>query len=580
IEPAALPTDGDRAERAAPDERVERATTSHAPMIAGADGGVRAVCTKVCTFDPFRQQPRTTPMTNDSTTIAERIRVHLAARCPLLYLVSWEEDRVLDRVEQVAEPLFDEIYEWSITEGLRERGGKPLDGAHEGPYGCLEYIGANAKRALFVLRDFHPYLSEAKVIRKMRDVVHDLQAASSSIVIVSPKEEIPLELEKDLTIVDFPLPTLDDMRALFTHIEEGIRANPSLEIELTAEERERLLQAAVGLTENEAKNVFAKAIAADRRLTASDIDYILDEKRQIVRKSGILEYFPTPATFATVGGMDRLKDWLRVRADALSSRARDFRLPPPRGLLLTGVPGCGKSLMAKAVAREWRQPLLRLDVGKIFEGLVGSSEANVRRTIQFAEAVAPCVLWIDEIEKGFAGVRSTGDSGTSARVFSTFLTWLQEKTSPVFVVATANDVSALPPEMLRRGRFDELFFIDLPFEAERREILRIHIEKRGRDPDALGLDLPALTQPSEGFSGAELEQAVVAALYKAFAAGRELATDFLAEALEEMIPLSETMREPLAAMRSWARHRARYASSLRRDEEGKPVQVERWANIG
>ncbi|MFW6202159.1 MAG: AAA family ATPase, partial [Gemmatimonadota bacterium] len=508
------------------------------------------------------------------------IRVHLAARCPLLYLVSWEEDRVLDRVEEVAEPLFDELYVWSITEGLRKPGGKPLDPAHEGPYGCLEYIAANAERALFVLRDFHPYLSEAKVIRKLRDVVHDLQAASSSIVIVSPKEEIPLELEKDLTVVDFPLPTLDDMRTLFAHIEEGIRANPSLEIELTAEERERLLQAAVGLTENEAKNVFAKAIAADRRLTASDIDYILDEKRQIIRKSGILEYFPTPETFATVGGMDRLKQWLRVRSDALSRRARDFRLPPPRGLLLTGVPGCGKSLMAKAVAREWRQPLLRLDVGKIFEGLVGSSEANVRRTIRFAEAVAPCVLWIDEIEKGFAGVRSAGDSGTSARVFSTFLTWMQEKSSPVFVVATANDVSALPPEMLRRGRFDELFFIDLPFEAERLEILRIHVEKRGRDPNALRLDLPALTEPSEGFSGAELEQAVVAALYKAFAAGRELATEFLVEALEEMIPLSETMREPLAAMRSWARHRARYASSLRRDEEGKPVQVERWANIG
>lgn len=410
--------------------------------------------------------------------------------------------------------------------------------------------------------------------------MYNLQSTSSSIIFLAPKLNLPAELEKDMAIIDYPLPSIDNLQYLFETIEEGVKENPSLEIRLNEEEKDRLLQAAVGLTENEAKNVFAKAFAAHKRLSIADIDLILSEKEQIVRKSGILEYFPTPETFASLGGMDVLKSWLRLRAGVLTKRARAFRLPPPKGLLLIGVPGCGKSLAAKAVASEWNQPLLKLDVGKLFAGIVGSSEENIRRTIYFAEAVSPCVLWIDEIEKGFAGFRAAGDSGTASRVFSTFLTWMQEKSSPVFVIATANDIRALPPELLRKGRFDDLFFVDLPFTTEREAIFNIHLLKRQRDPQALGIDVSLLAQETEGFSGTELEQAVIDALYHAFAQNTDLNTELLRTAIKETIPLSETMKEPIHAMREWAHSRARYASSMWRDSSGQAQPVGRWRSIG
>jgi len=287
---------------------------------------------------------------------------------------------------------------------------------------------------------------------------------------------------------------------------------------------------------------------------------VLDEKRQVIRKSGLLEYYPTEERLQNVGGLDALKTWLARRGAAFSEAARKFGLPEPKGLLLLGVQGCGKSLTAKAIAAQWGLPLLRLDMGRIFSGLVGSSEENLRRAIQVAESVAPVVLWIDEIEKGLAGMQSSGvsDGGVTARVMGTLLTWLQEKTAPVFVVATANRIEQLPPELLRKGRFDEIFFIDLPALPERREILEIHVRKRGRDPAAYDLDL--LARRAEGFSGAELEQAVISGLYDAFAEGKELGQDHLERAVSDSLPLSTTMREDIERLRDWARTRTRAAS--------------------
>lgn len=508
------------------------------------------------------------------------IQVHLAARCPLLYLVSHEEERVLRQLAPIGAALFDKVYLWSISAGLSELRGQPLDEKYRGPYEALQFIGANTKRCLFILLDFHPYVQEAKVTRKMRDLIRSLQSAASSVVMLAPKFVLPQELEKDVAVIDYPLPDKDSMKALLGTIEEGLKQNPRFQVRLTDDERELLLEAVLGLTENEAKNVFAKALVSNAALSISALDIIIAEKEQIVRKSGILEYGAAPGNFSSLGGMDELKAWLTMRAASFSKRARDFGLPAPKGLLLIGVPGCGKSLAAKTIAAEWKQPLLRLDVGKLFGGIVGSSEENVRRVIQFAEAVAPAVLWIDEIEKGFAGVKGWGDSGTSARVFSTFLTWLQEKTAPVFVMATANDISALPPELLRKGRFDEIFFVDLPFEEERAEILRIHLAKRGRDAAALGIDLASLAHDSEGFSGAELEQAVVAALYKAFARDTEPTTEIVSSCFKETYPLAETMKEPIQTMRNWARDRARYATRQWRDQEGRIQAVNRWSTIG
>ena len=289
---------------------------------------------------------------------------------------------------------------------------------------------------------------------------------------------------------------------------------------------------------------------------------ILDEKRQVIRKSGLLEYYPVQEGLRQIGGLDYLKYWLGRRAPAFSEAARRFGLPEPKGLLLLGVQGCGKSLTAKAVAAQWHLPLLRLDVGRIFSGLVGSSEENLRKAIRVAESVAPAVLWIDEIEKGLSGIASSGmtDSGVTARVFGTLLTWLQEKTAPVFVIATANRIEALPPELLRKGRFDEIFFVDLPTPEERQEIFDIHLRRRGRDPARF--DLSELTRLSPGFSGAEIEQAVVEGLYHAFADGKELEQAHLVGAISETMPLATTMKEEIARLREWARTRTRPASPV------------------
>lgn len=512
--------------------------------------------------------------------IDEAIKIHLSSRCPFVYLVSWEEERILTRLTPALNTLFSRIYTWTVTEGLAPLNGKPLDEKYKGPYETLNFIASNNEKALFLLLDFHPYISEAKITRKMRDLIHNLQSTSSCVMILSPKLTLPKELEKDIAVLDYPLPGLEDVKSLFRTIEAGVKNNPRLSIKLNEEEKEKMLQAALGLTENEAKNVFAKALVTDSTLDIKDISLILEEKQQLIRKSGILEYYPAADTFSAVGGMDELKTWLKARAGAFTKKARDFKLPLPKGLLLLGVPGCGKSLTAKAVATEWRQPLLKLDVGRLFGGLVGSSEENIRRTIHLAEAVAPAVLWIDEIEKGFSGVKSAGDSGTTARVFSTFLTWMQEKTSPIFVIATANDISSLPPELLRKGRFDEIFFVDLPFAYERESIFDIHIKKKGRDAGALGIDLKSLAKESEGFSGAEIEQVVTDALFKAFAAGGDLNSELIARSLKETYPLAETMKETIMQMRTWAQFRARYASSHWRSQDGEIKKIERWAGLG
>jgi len=350
-----------------------------------------------------------------------------------------------------------------------------------------------------------------------------------------------------------------------------VRKNNRAQVNLTKEDAEQIIKAAQGLTLAEAENAFAKAIAADGKLDKDDIGLVLDEKRQVIRKSGLLEYYPTEERLANVGGLENLKAWLTRRTAAFGEAARKFGLPEPKGMLLLGVQGCGKSLTAKAIAATWRLPLLRLDMGRIFSGLVGSSEENLRRAIRVAEGVAPAVLWIDEIEKALSGVASSGqsDGGVTARVFGTLLTWLQEKTAPVFVVATANRIDLLPPELLRKGRFDEIFFIDLPAAPERREIFGIHVARRGRKPEAY--DLGRLAELSEGFSGAEIEQAVVAGLYLAFGEQQELSQQHLEQSLRESVPLAATMREEIGKLRDWSRTRTRPASTQAPEEVPKAI---------
>jgi len=373
--------------------------------------------------------------------------------------------------------------------------------------------------------------------------------------------QIPEDLEKDITVVDFDLPGPPEFDALLSRIENDMAGNEKVQVNLDPVSREKLIKASLGLTLTEAENVFAKTLVTTRRLDGDQVDHVFAEKRQIIRKSGLLEYCDTEQNLGSVGGMDALKAWLRKRSVALSDRAREFGLPPPRGILLLGVQGCGKSLTAKAIGHLWRVPLLRFDVGRVFGSYLGSSEENVRRAIKVAESVAPAVLWIDEIDKAFAGHSgsASSDAGTSARVFGTFVTWLSEKQRPVFVVATANDISVLPPELLRKGRFDEIFFVDLPTQTERREIFKIHIANRHRDPSSFDLD--QMAQHSEGFSGAEIEETVVSALFDVFAESADLTTQAIVNSIRQTVPLSRTMEEEISRLRQWASGRARNAAA-------------------
>jgi len=439
----------------------------------------------------------------------EEIEVLIKARYPLLYIVSWEESRVLDELDQIAGRLGKRVYEWSVTHGIT-RYRSAVDRKPEGRKGTKDPILALKEvlefnePSIFAFKDFHAYMKETQIVRGLRDVVQALRNSYSTVAVVSPVVEIPPELEKEVTLIDFPLPAREDLLALLQQIKSELAANPSYQMDVSPGAEEKLIEAAVGLTLHEAENVFAKTLVMTQRLTENEAPLIYSEKKQIIRKSGLLEYVDGVETIEGVGGLQRLKAWLAKRRLAFSREARQFGLPVPKGVLFLGVQGCGKSLCAKAVSTLWRLPLLRLDMGRVFSSYVGTSEENVRRAIRIGESVAPAVLWIDEIDKGLSGAQSSSfsDSGTMARVFGTILTWLQEKQAPVFVIATANNVEILPPELLRKGRFDEIFFVDLPNEAERTEIFAIHLAKRKRPPKAFDLD--QLSRASQGFSGAEI----------------------------------------------------------------------------
>ncbi len=495
------------------------------------------------------------------------IETLIRARYPILYLVTSEEARVRQLLAGIARRRQKKVWEWSCTTGLVPAGTslaarKPKESATLDPLAALDQVGALVEPALFVFQDLHPYLTrnQPSIIRKLKEIARELKNSTKTIVLISPVLEIPVELEKEITVLNFPLPDLAELSALLDGILAEVAETGRVRINLDGPGRQRLLQAAQGLTLGEAENVFARIMVQDGSLSGDDVHEVFAEKQQIIRKSGLLEYVATAENFAHVGGLAVLKEWLQKRSVAFSAEARDFGLPAPKGILMLGVQGCGKSLSAKAVANLWQLPLLRFDMGRMFGSFVGSSEENVRRAIAVAESVAPVILWIDEIDKAFAGSQSSGatDGGTTARVFGTLVTWLSEKTAPVFVVATANDISQLPPELLRKGRFDEIFFVDLPSEAERAEIFRIHLARSGRADEAF--DAPALAAASVDFSGAEIAEAINSALYDAFYAREELTTAHVLAAVRQTTPLARTMSEQITRLRTWATGRARNAS--------------------
>lgn len=489
------------------------------------------------------------------------IEMLIRAKYPILYVVSWEERRVEDAVTSTCQALGRSLHTWSVTQGLRppvaRTSGPNKPTTLPGELEVLAQLHEAPEYTVFLLRDFHPYLKDARVIRLLRDLAGRLRGRAQTLILSGPILQLPTELEKDVTVLDFPLPGPEEIEKKLEEVLGAVKGNAAIDANPPADLRELIVKSGQGLTLDEIESAFARSLVEKKAL---DVGLILEEKKQIVRKSGLLEYYPAQSKMTDVGGYDLLKEWLAKRTTSFTDRAREFGLPAPKGVLLLGVQGCGKSLVAKAISAEWSLPMLKMDVGRIFGSLVGQSEENIRRAIKVAESVAPCILWADELEKGFSGLGGSGvsDGGTTARVFSTFLTWMQEKTKPVFLVATANDVTALPPELLRKGRFDEIFFIDLPDQAEREEIFRIHLAKRKRDPSKFRVK--ALAQAADGFSGAEIEQVVIAGLFSAFDAGREVEQKDLVAEAKAQVPLSVMMAEEIDELRNWAGLRARPAS--------------------
>ena len=498
------------------------------------------------------------------------------ARFSFVYIPTWEEIRIVDLITKIANNVKTiktkrDVFIWSSTEGLKKNlkdGQESVNNGNE-PIDALNFIDNYNNPAILILKDIHPLLglnnrnADYNLIRKIRDVAGSLKNAevSKNVVIIAPSLVLPLELQKDITVVDFDLPTLDEIKSLLNEMIE-MNESSGIVIDLKEDEKEVLCKAAQGLTLQEAENAFARAMVSKGQLTIKELDVILDEKCQVIKKTGILEFIKSDFNMNDVGGLENLKKWLIKRNNSWLGKAqKDYNLPAPKGVLITGVPGCGKSLTAKAMSALWQLPLLRLDVGKIFSGLVGSSEENMRKAIQTAEAVAPSILWIDEIEKGFGGNGGERDGGTATRVFGTFLTWMSEKTKPVFVIATANNINALPSEMLRKGRFDEIFFVDLPTKSERKVIFKLHLEKRlkgsiSKDFAVTDTLLNKLAEITEGFVGAEIEQVVISALFEAFSENRTLNEEDLYKVIKNTVPLSTTQSEQILAIREWANERA------------------------
>ncbi len=509
------------------------------------------------------------------------LEVLIRAKYPLIYILSWEERRIESMLARIADRIKNpqrRLYAWTVTSGVMTAdtvSPADVDPGARSALQVLDHIKDSREAALYLLKDFHPFLgspqtaAHPEVIRKLRDLVQPLKESRKTVLFLSPVLRLPPELEKEITLVDFSFPAPEELASALDRVIRSARSRYGLSLKLSEEDKEQILQSARGLTVSEAENVFSKSVVIASRFDLDKTkplirpEIVVSEKKQLIRKSNILEYYEAVEEMDYVGGMAELKAWLDKRRLAFTERARKFGLPEPRGLLLLGVQGGGKSLVAKAVSTMWQLPLLRLDMGRVFRELVGASEESMRMALRMAEAISPVVLWIDEIEKGLSGLASSGrsDAGTSARVFGSFLVWMQEKTAPVFVIATSNDITKLPPELLRKGRFDEIFFVDLPNFEERQEIFFIHLQKRHWDPDHF--DLPRLARETDGFSGAEIEQIIIASLYDAFDDGeRELSEVDMLRNVGQTLPISKTMREQVTALRNWARTHARSASSV------------------
>lgn len=477
----------------------------------------------------------------------DKLKLYLKVRYTLIYVQTIEENRFNRNLEKIASEMNYNI--------------KLFNFAQDDPLKFVEAIPKEQANTIFAMQDFHRFLTDKntvglKFIRMFKNYKEDFKNQNKIIIITAPVVHLPEDIIDDFVILSSPLPNQKEINSEIEHF----LARNKIGGNLTESLKNRIVLSCLGLTIDQINKILAKTLIVHKQLDENCFNQIIEEKKLIISKNKILDFYDSSENMKNIGGLDNLKKWLRIRSKAFSQEAKDYGLPTPKGLLMLGVQGTGKSLTAKAVSSYWHLPLLKFDVGRVYGSLVGESENRIREAIKTIEAIAPCVLWIDEIDKAFAGLQgNSGDSGTSARVFGTFLSWMQEKTSSVFIAATANDVSKLPAELLRKGRFDEIFFVDLPNKYEREEIFKIHLAKVGRDCG--NYDIATLVAESDKFTGAEIEQVIKDAMYIAFDEnGRDFTTEDIVIAIKDTIPLANTMDYSIQALREWAKHRARRAS--------------------
>ncbi len=486
----------------------------------------------------------------------DELRLLVNSRQPIIAVETAEEQRIEELLAEVASELNIPLFVWSVTTGLTRRGATQPIYHTDDPEQALANIALIRGDALFLLKDFVRYLEQDRVLRRLRELGEGFRGARRSIVLSGASLKLPAELDDEVAPFRLKLPDANLLLQVVVETLSGLGKDGRFKVDLDSNGLRQLAQNLAGLTREEARHTLAKCLLASGRADAKTLTDVLEAKRAALRQEGVLEYLRADASFADIADLKNLKAWLAKRRDALTAEGQRFGLEPPKGILITGVQGCGKSLSAKAVAGEWGLELAKLDAGALYDKYIGESEKRLRRSLEIAEQLAPIVLWIDEIEKGFAatGASADVDAGLTQRILATFLTWLQDRQSGVFVAATSNNIAALPPELLRKGRFDEIFFVDLPDADSRAELFRIHLKRRGRDPAQF--DLAALAGACEGFSGAEIGQAVVSGLYSAFSQKQQLSTDILLAELRSTQPLSVTRIEDIAALRAWARDRA------------------------
>src|SRR3954465_9396414 len=517
--------------------------------------------------------------------VLERLRVLIDSSTPIVILETVEETRAVRLVHAAASPLNLAVFEWTIASGLVRcsNDAKPsaqrvtatphgttsfsADASAQAIYNsrdpsqALSNLEAISTEAVFILKDFHRHMADPVVVRKLRDVGQKFSSNRRTVVITAPSIEVPPELASLVEFLELPLPDKPRLRQMVDEVFMRLGQGHSFARTLDAAGLDVMAENLRGLTEEEADRAISHAMVTRRGLTSESITDVLDAKKDLLRHSGSLEFIEASDKLAGVGGLDNLKQWLAQRRGSWEDSARQFGLDPARGVIILGVQGCGKSLCARAIAGEWKLPLVKFDSASIFDKYIGESEKHIEKVFRVAEVLAPCVLWIDELEKVFAGSGADSasvDAGVSSRLLGSFLSWMQDRKAPVFVAATCNNVSALPPELIRKGRFDELFFVDLPTNGERRSIFAVQLAKRKLKPSDFNLDL--LMAASPGFSGAEIEAAIKSAQYAVFSDKRFMDTDSILTELKSTVPLSTTRAEEVGGLGDWAEKGAAPAS--------------------